>query len=159
MGSAVSKVNILLKNLDAEWSSSEKMSWSQTKALVEFFDLGLYECYRHSSSTFADRERPSKVTFDNLLNAMSKCVLKPRNAYSIMYPSFYEHYFNPFLQCVTEVRTSELQESPPKSQRCGVKQGRGSEDKEGRERDPPSSKIPFSFINILIPDMLVVYIW
>jgi hypothetical protein len=86
------------------------------------------------------------VAFDNLLNAMSKFSLKPRNADSILYPSFYEHYFNPFLQRVAAAKTSGAGESKAES-----RTRRGRE----RERYPPSSPISLSFIS---PNVFIVYI-
>lgn len=70
--------------------------------------------------------------FEALLDAMSQFQLKPLHPRDLLYSSFYENYFLPFLQQIAQDTTSST--SKPKSKR-------------GKKRD----------ISALIPDIQNLY--
>ena len=88
-----------LKGLQSRWLTSEQKLRSQAKALIAFFDSVIPD--DGNVSTYASRKAIFKEQFDLFINAMSKCDLKLLHPAAMMYTSFYENYFLPFLKHLT----------------------------------------------------------
>ena len=110
--------------------AKEQKRRAQAKALIEFFNGVIPP--NADLSTYASREEVFNGQFEARFDAMSQFKLKPLHPRDLLYSSFYENYFLPFIQQIEQDTTSST--SKPKSQR-------------GKKRD----------ISALIPDIQNLY--